>query len=236
MGWQGLALESGSVTLMALLVALLMSAIAPQSTAAPLPRTACPAQVEPLVALMLGNLAGYTNRAIAQSTPRGNLNRSHVLTVGRPEFEPLPLSPGGGSLGTSPNPPDPNLRQVFITTLERQTLSRPSPWRENRRENRRDIPHESTRRNTEVYLQGFHWLFLTKTGTEWQLALMFSQIGTYPRSRFAEGSTGSRDTPLTPPRESSQGILGQAIQTWLRDCNAGAIRPIKSDNLFDKTG
>lgn len=205
MGWRVLAAESVSLTLMALI------AIAPKSAAAPPPRYVCPSQVEPLVALMLGNLASYTNRVIARSTPRGN-PRSYVLTVGRPEFEPLPLSPDGALRSNSSSKPDPNLRQVFITTLERQTLSR-----------------SRNARDAEVYLQGFHWLFLTKSGNEWQLALLFSQIGTYPKART------NGESP-TPPRESSQGILGQAIRTWLRDCNAGVIRPMKSNPLLDKTG
>lgn len=204
-------IEAVSLTLTALL------SFASKSDAAPPPRYACPSQVEPLVALMLGNLASYTNRVIARSTPRGNPNRSYVLTAGRPEFEPLPLSADGvASSGNSSGNSDPNLRQVFITTLERQTLGR-----------------SRSKESTEVYLQGFHWLFLTRTGSEWQLALLFSQIGTYPKAPVAanKGSLGE-----SPPRESSQGILGQAIRTWLRDCNAGVVRPLKSDNLLDKTG
>ncbi len=205
------AIETMSLTLTVLI------SFASKSAAAPPPRYACPSQVEPLVALMLSNLASYTNRVIARSTPRGNPNRSYVLTAGRPEFEPLPLSPdGAASLGNSSGKPDPNLRQVFITTLERQTLGRPRS------------------RDTEVYLQGFHWLFLTKAGSEWQLALLFSQIGTYPKAPVAANSKGALGE--SPPRESSQGILGQAIRTWLRDCNAGVVRPIKSNNLLDKTG
>jgi hypothetical protein len=64
-----------------------------------------------------------------------------------------------------------------------------------------------------VDLQQFHWLFLTKTQRGWQLALMFTRTGSFPAGQ-----------PPTPPRESSQGIIGQAVQTWLRDCNLGAVR------------
>lgn len=67
--------------------------------------------------------------------------------------------------------------------------------------------------NKPVQLQQYHWLFLIKTESGWRLAIMFSQTGLYPAFR-----------PPTPPRESSEGVIGQAIQIWLRDCRAGVIR------------
>jgi hypothetical protein len=66
-----------------------------------------------------------------------------------------------------------------------------------------------------INLQQFHWLFLTRTDAGWQLALMFTRTGGYPTTV----------QPTTPPRESSQGIVGQAVRTWLRDCNSGFVRP-----------
>lgn len=68
--------------------------------------------------------------------------------------------------------------------------------------------------NKPVLLQQYHWLFLTKTNSGWRLAMIFSQTGLY-----------SNERPPTAPRESSQGVIGQAIQIWLRDCRAGVIRP-----------
>jgi len=62
--------------------------------------------------------------------------------------------------------------------------------------------------------QHYHWLFLTQTPSGWRLALMFSRIG-----------SSSPGRPPTPPRESSKGVIGQAVTIWLRDCRAGAIRP-----------
>jgi hypothetical protein len=67
---------------------------------------------------------------------------------------------------------------------------------------------------TAIELQQYHWLFLTRGREGWQLALLFTRTGSYPSSE-----------PPTPPRDSSQGVLSQAIRLWLRDCNAGAIRP-----------
>jgi hypothetical protein len=63
-------------------------------------------------------------------------------------------------------------------------------------------------------LQGYHWIFLTQTVSGWRLAMMFSHFGPYPATR-----------PPSPPENSSQGVTGQAIRTWLRDCRAGQIRP-----------
>lgn len=65
-----------------------------------------------------------------------------------------------------------------------------------------------------IYTQLYHWLFLTKTEEGWRLVMMFSRIG-----------SSAPGHPPTPPFESSNGIMGQAVKTWLRDCNAGAIRP-----------
>jgi hypothetical protein len=64
-----------------------------------------------------------------------------------------------------------------------------------------------------VQLQQYHWLFLTQTTSGWRLAFMFSRTGTYPNQQ-----------PPTPPRESSNGAIAQAIKTWLRDCQAGTLR------------
>lgn len=60
-----------------------------------------------------------------------------------------------------------------------------------------------------IELQQFHWVFLTKTQSGWRLATLFSQLGGYPTKK-----------PPTPPRESSDGIIAQAITAWLRDCQA----------------
>ena len=63
-----------------------------------------------------------------------------------------------------------------------------------------------------IELQQYHWLFLTQTTSGWRLAMMFSQIGPYPAGR-----------PPTPPRDSSNGVIAQAIRTWLGDCRSGAV-------------
>ncbi|NMG60879.1 hypothetical protein E1H12_20800 [Geitlerinema sp. P-1104] len=56
-------------------------------------------------------------------------------------------------------------------------------------------------------IQHFHWLFLTQNEEGWWLVSLFSSLGDYPEPGI-----------VSPPRESSQGAVGQAVQTWLRDC------------------
>lgn len=61
--------------------------------------------------------------------------------------------------------------------------------------------------------QNYHWLFLTSTESGWRLALIFTQFG-----------SSDPEKPPLPPRETHNGIVGQGVKIWLRDCRAGAIR------------
>jgi hypothetical protein len=65
-------------------------------------------------------------------------------------------------------------------------------------------------------LQNYHWLFLAEASNGWYLSQMYSSIGSYPADAL--------DAP-SPPQESSEGIVGQAVTLWLRDCRAGAVFP-----------
>lgn len=68
-------------------------------------------------------------------------------------------------------------------------------------------------RDKAVDLQSFYWLFLAETDRGWRLALLYVQLASlYPG-----------DPPL-PPQEASDGVVGQAIRLWLRDCRAGGVR------------
>ncbi|NEO70144.1 MAG: hypothetical protein F6K52_11795 [Moorea sp. SIO3H5] len=74
-----------------------------------------------------------------------------------------------------------------------------------------------------VELENYHWLFLTKSSDGWRLVMIFSRIGSVSEGKLP-----------TPPRESTNGVIGQAVKTWLRDCRAGTIRafeqnPVNSD-------
>jgi hypothetical protein len=61
-----------------------------------------------------------------------------------------------------------------------------------------------------IDLQQFHWLFLTRGKKDWHLVTMYSRQGQKTGDPF-------------PPIESLQSPVGEAVQTWLRDCNAGQI-------------
>jgi hypothetical protein len=75
-----------------------------------------------------------------------------------------------------------------------------------------------------VELQQFHWLLLTNTSSGWRKVMMFTQTGTFPVSKQVP----------SPPRDSSDGVVAQAIDAWLRDCQAGSVRmqKIKKPNFF----
>jgi hypothetical protein len=65
-----------------------------------------------------------------------------------------------------------------------------------------------------IELQQFHWLLLTKTSSGWHKVMMFSQIGSFPTKKQA----------ISPLRESSNGVIAQAVDVWLRDCQAGSVK------------
>ncbi|MDB9312430.1 hypothetical protein PN462_04880 [Spirulina sp. CS-785/01] len=58
--------------------------------------------------------------------------------------------------------------------------------------------------------QHYHWLFLVKSEGGWRLVTLYT--------RYGNGE--DRGVP-SPPEESGQGVIGQAIRLWLRDCRFG---------------
>ncbi|NJO98977.1 MAG: hypothetical protein HC764_25745 [Pleurocapsa sp. CRU_1_2] len=63
-----------------------------------------------------------------------------------------------------------------------------------------------------VEIQTYHWLFLTQTNSGWRTVMLFSRLGNVDNNQ-----------PPTPPRETTDGIIGRGIQLWLRDCRANAV-------------
>jgi hypothetical protein len=63
-------------------------------------------------------------------------------------------------------------------------------------------------------IQRFHWIFLDRGQTGWRMSAIYSHV-----------RSGNSDPLLLPPTDSLTTPLGEAIATWLRDCNAGKIRP-----------
>ncbi|MEC4984082.1 MAG: hypothetical protein SAJ37_15375 [Oscillatoria sp. PMC 1068.18] len=64
-----------------------------------------------------------------------------------------------------------------------------------------------------IETQHYHWLFLVQTNSGWRVVTIFSRLG-----------SPSPERPPLPPRETSKGVIGQAVKLWLRDCRAGTLR------------
>lgn len=65
-----------------------------------------------------------------------------------------------------------------------------------------------------VRAQQFHWLFIAPSETGWNFVSMRSTV-----------QNDRPDEPPTPPLDSSQSTIAEAIRIWLRDCAAGSIAP-----------
>jgi hypothetical protein len=147
------------------------------------------------------DLPNYANRIIQRSRHLSDKVDlfPYILVAGKPEFNPLPLNP----FFTDPQKESAGVEQVFFTTLERQYLNQKA-----------------------IELQEFHWLFLTKAQSGWQLVTMFSQTGKPP----GKGSAArSNKTEVLQRRESSDSAVGVGVKDWLRDCEAGSIKLSKQD-------
>jgi hypothetical protein len=177
------------------------------------PSEACPAEYETLVATLLRDLPQYANLVAARGF-RPSMVHS-ATEANRLATPPTPSPVGTMLVASQPDfkpidlserafgagvNSDSGLRQVFFTTLERQYLS-----------------------NQVVSLQQFHWLFLAQAEDGWHSVLLYSSVGGNPARDLA-------NQRLTPPQESSQGVVGQAVRLWLRDCRAGAVVPESSPN------
>jgi hypothetical protein len=63
-----------------------------------------------------------------------------------------------------------------------------------------------------IETQNYHHLLLTETTQGWRIVMVFSRFG----------SSNPQNLP-TPPKDTTNSIIGQAIKLWLRDCRAGVI-------------
>ncbi|MEM9274916.1 MAG: hypothetical protein AAGA80_18425 [Cyanobacteria bacterium P01_F01_bin.143] len=153
----------------------------------------CSQELELLTDSLLKEIPNYSNRII-QRTQNISQNAgisTYIIAAGQEQFEALNLP----QIQYNPVAID-NTEQIFFTTLERQYISDNATTRS---PNTRKIEREA-----------YHWLFLTPTNNGWSMVTMFSRFG----------SSVSDNLP-TPPQESSKGIIGQAVQLWLKDCRAG---------------
>ena len=152
----------------------------------------CSQELEVLTDSLLQDLPDYSNRIIqrTQNTSQDAGISTYILTAGKGEFEALDLPQIQYSSSAIEY-----TRQIFFTTLERQYIT-----------NNQNSESPQTRK---LERETYHWLFLTPTNDGWRMVAMYSRFG----------SSGKDNLP-TPPQDSSKGIIGQAIQLWLKDCRA----------------
>lgn len=172
----------------------------------PATRPGCPQQFQPLVQHLLLDLPSYTNRI----STRLGIPHSYLLVAGKPEFEPLPLSPIPLPSAVTPLPGT-QPQQVFFTTLVRRYENRLAEQQHRQRFSPSQKPISNSRTQIREY-QEYHWLFLVPSKQGWRFVMLFSIQGSYPQIG-----------PPLPPQDTSQGKLATAIRAWLRDCRTGAV-------------
>ena len=147
----------------------------------------CPGELQLLAEKLLQDLPKYANRVIqrARKLDRDVDIFSYIVIAGKPEFEPLELENSEYQVLF----PDLS-QQVFFTTLERRYL-----------------------KNEVIEWQNYHWLFLTQTGQDWYMVMLFSRFGTIDPER-----------PPSPPMNNTNGAIGEAVRLWLRDCRAATVK------------
>lgn len=72
------------------------------------------------------------------------------------------------------------------------------------------LERQYSHHNRILEAQNFHWLIFTFTPQGWQLVKAMTIFG-YPQSQG--------NFLLSPPRDTTNGIIGQAVNLWLRDCH-----------------
>ncbi|HEY9807216.1 MAG TPA: hypothetical protein V6D04_11650 [Candidatus Obscuribacterales bacterium] len=166
----------------------------------PQPRQ-CPADLESLTALLVRDLPSYANRIYQRSRPQVRTRLPRGKTAHVPNYVIVAGRADVNPLNLGPGiytPPEPGSEPKEPDQVFLTTLER-----------------QYTFADQPVQLQQFHWLFLVQTPSGWRLAMAYSRFSSYPPG-----------SPPSPPRETSNAVLGQAVHTWLDDCRAGRIRPL----------
>jgi hypothetical protein len=151
----------------------------------------CSNNVEDLANSLVKDIPDYANRIIQRSRIHSHpleFFPIYVITASKPDLETLPLTQTQYKNLIKPTLND-NIKQVFFTTLERQYSTN----------------------NRIIETQNFHWLILTQTSKDWQVVTVLSKLG-YPNNSPHQSFITS------PPLDTTQGIIGQAITLWLKDC------------------
>ncbi len=168
--------------------------------------TDCPTTAEALTELLIRDIPNYTNRVLQRTVAAIPTSEPNVQELGS-LLRREPYRPSYVLIAGRPELEPVDLNEYAFTTepesggpltqLFFTTLSR----------------QYSGLNVNEV--QEYHWLFLSQAYDGWRLAFMFSAVDDVETVRSP-----------TPPRENSEGSVGQAVQLWLRDCRAGAISPL----------
>ncbi|BAQ60572.1 hypothetical protein GM3708_978 [Geminocystis sp. NIES-3708] len=152
----------------------------------------CGDNLEDLANLLVNDIPDYANRVIQR-----NRIYSHpleffplfIITAGKPDLDPLLLNQSQYKSLLKSNNYS-NTYQIFFTTLEKQYSTN----------------------NRIIETQNFHWLILTKTPQDWKLVMALTKFG-YPDNSPDQNFISS------PPIDTTEGTIGQAIKLWLRDCS-----------------
>ncbi|BAQ63707.1 hypothetical protein [Geminocystis sp. NIES-3709] len=153
----------------------------------------CDYNLDDLSKLLVKDIPDYANRVIQRSRIHSHpldFFPIYVITAGNTELQSLPLAQNQYKTTLKSSSED-DIKQVFFTTLERQYSSN-------------DLIIET---------QNFHWLMVTETPKGWQMIMLLTKLG-YP------DDLNNQNFISSPPRDSSEGIIGQSVKLWLRDCQS----------------
>lgn len=151
----------------------------------------CSNNLEDLANLLVKDIPDYGNRIIQRSRIHSHpleFFPIYIITASKPDLESLPLSQTQYK-SLIKSSLNNSVNQVFFTTLERQYSIN----------------------NRIIETQNFHWLILTQTPKEWKIVMVLSKLG-YP------DNSSNQNFISSPPINTTNGIIGQAVTLWLRDC------------------
>jgi hypothetical protein len=144
---------------------------------------------------MLPDLPSYANRVLQRSQAQGSKQ-----ILGQNSGQNFVIVAGKPEFNPLPLP-----NRQFTPALENQD-------KESVRQVFFSTLEHQYGRDRRLNFQNFYWLFLTQTTEGWRVVALSTQLASlYPQ-----------DPPL-PPIEATQGIMGQAIALWLRDCRTGSL-------------
>lgn len=175
------------------------------------PNVSCPSDFDTLTTLLLRDLPSYANRVSqrASSLLESGLSESDVLGSEIPADRPVY--------------PTENRLQSYVLLAERPDTAPLTlgPGQYNPADPSSEPPQlffttlERQYSDRGITLrQHHHWLFLTPTENGWHFVLMFSRLADYPDG-----------TLVTPPRDTSYGVVAEAARQWLADCRSENIFP-----------